>query len=277
MKMLILIGLLVVIGMVYVFMAHRYDRQMESIVRAVLSPPQGAAQDNGLLPEKMRLVAQRAAAALPEGAVAIRIHQKGEMRLGQDKPWKPFKAEQVIALDKVAFAWVASMPLVWGVEFKVVDAYDGKAGILMAHLGRAVPLVTAKGPQYDKGEVQRYLAELPFAPGAVLRNKALRFSLQTDENYLLSTSLQEGDVSIHVALDPQGRISRVWTDSRPRQVGDQLVDTPWQGHFWDWRDVNGYSVPAKGEVSWIIDGELFTYWRGEILFVEALDAEGNTL
>lgn len=40
---------------------------------------------------------------------------------------------------------------------------------------RIIPIVNASGPDFDKGELQRYLAELAWCPYAVLNNKDLVF------------------------------------------------------------------------------------------------------
>jgi len=46
-------------------------------------------------------------------------------------------------------------------------------------------------------------------------------------------------------------------DGEYRKVG-------WEGHFSNYREQNGFSIPGRGEVGWYDAGELQLVWKGEI-------------
>ena len=216
-------------------------------------------------------------AALPPTAVAVRLRQRGEMRQSPDQAWSSFKANQVIAIDRIAFAWAAKMRLIPALSVQIIDAYDGTHGLLAARLGGILPLTTATGRDVDKGEIQRYLAELPWVPGALARNPQLGYREAGDSAVIVVARSGKELISLTLQLDEIGRIAGAQTDARPRIVNGRLVPTPWRGRFSDWRDLNGFEVPTRAEVEWVLEGGPFPCWRGEIIGIDALDSKGAVL
>lgn len=47
-------------------------------------------------------------------------------------------------------------------------------------------------------------------------------------------------------------------------MGKAFVSTPWRGRFTDYRQHCGFWLPFAAEVSWIIDGSAFVYWKGRM-------------
>ena len=102
------------------------------------------------------------------------LTQEVEMILREGVPWQPMGAVQAISAGRPAFAWVGDGAR--GTRAAVHRDRPlrsrgwGPAGGAPA---RAVPIVRQEGPATDLGEAMRYLAELPWAPDAILRNPAL--------------------------------------------------------------------------------------------------------
>jgi hypothetical protein len=109
----------------------------------------------------------------------------------------------------------------------------------------------------------RYLAELPWAPDAILTNKMLEWSVG-EQTMTVSTDSGTGRFSVTFALDPQGRITSVSAADRPRTEGSHFVERPWQGVFTDYRRHCGRWLPYKAEVGWVLDGRPVTVWQGTI-------------
>jgi hypothetical protein len=275
------IAILVVCGWAVGWLGRRFTLRLREIRFAILAPTAStstpSSEHRERLPQALRAFAERSFASLPVGAVAIRIRQKGEMRQSPEQPWSPFEAEQIIALDKIAFVWIAQMPMMPGLKVHVVDAYDGTRGFLAARLARAIPLATATGPEIDKGEVQRYLAELPWAPGALSANAQVSYQQVSDNAVVVAATLDHQRISVVLEIDKLGHVTSASTDARPRTVGTRTIATPWRGYFSDWRMLNGFELPAKAEVEWILKDGPFPCWRGEILAVEAIDRHARAV
>jgi hypothetical protein len=101
------------------------------------------------------------------------LRQSGEMRANLRDPWRPFTADQVISIHEPGFAWLARMQAAPFASARVLDCYVGGEGLLEARLFGSLRLARAAGPQAGKGELMRYLAELAWAPHAMLYNPQL--------------------------------------------------------------------------------------------------------
>ena len=101
------------------------------------------------------------------------LRQCGEMRANLRGSWQPFTAEQVISIHEPGFAWLAQMQAAPLASARVIDCYVDSRGLLEARLFGSLRLVRAAGPQADRGELMRYLAELAWAPHAMLHNPQL--------------------------------------------------------------------------------------------------------
>jgi hypothetical protein len=202
----------------------------------------------------------------PEHARArgrLRIDQSGEMRLKPEGKWLPFTAEQWFATETVAFCWHARVKMAPLVTAVVEDAYENGQGRLDAKLWGKIGLAHADGPEIDRGEVQRYLAELAWNPVALAHNQALRFKALDDGSVRVWT----GDAETYVDLrfDASGDLASIYTETR--SFGER-GPMPWEGRFFDYTELGGVRVPRRGEVSWHLPEGLFTYWRGEVLDLE---------
>jgi hypothetical protein len=87
----------------------------------------------------------------------------------------------------------------------------------------------------------------------------------------------EQRISVVLEIDKLGHVTSASTDAQPRTVGNKTAATPWRGLFSDWRMLNGFEVPAKGEVEWILKDGRFPYWHGELLAVEAIDSNAHVI
>lgn len=208
--------------------------------------------------------------ALPGGASGrgTWLRQRGKMRLGPNRRWLSFRAEQRIDATQLAFHWKARVrmaPLVW---ISVTDAFEHDQGILEVRMLR-LPLARSLGPQTDQGELVRLLAELPWCPVA-FDHPALLWSAVDHRTLRVALSVGAARASVTMEIDDWGRVIHCRSE-RPRKVGKQVVATDWVGQFGDYRDMGGMRVPARGEVAWALPEGLLTYWRGEICEAGIID------
>jgi hypothetical protein len=197
------------------------------------------------------------------GRSAVRFTQVGDMQLKPGR-WLPFRAEQDIVLDRVEFSWRANFRAAPLVSLHVRDWYRSGVGGLDVHLWGVVPVVHASGEQYARGEAMRYLAELAWAPQAMITNPALEWRAVDESTVEVATRIARERVAVQLHFDPAGDIGGMSTEARPRTVGKQVVDTPWSGVFGEYREFNGVRLPTTGEVSWLLPDGPFTYFRGRV-------------
>lgn len=210
------------------------------------------------LPEPLRRHAERCLVSPPAGPRQALIEQRGEMRLKEDGKWMPFSAEQWVSSESVAFCWHARVKMAPLVTAVVEDAFEDGRGRLEAKLWGLVSVADATGPKVDRGEAERYLAELPWNPLALRHNADLRFG--EGEDGTVRVWAFDPDTYVDLRFNDDGDIAGAFTRTRSRDDGV----FPWGGHFSDYRELGGVRIPTKGEVAWHLPSGLFPYWRGEI-------------
>ncbi|MCB9746508.1 MAG: hypothetical protein H6740_28290 [Alphaproteobacteria bacterium] len=203
-------------------------------------------------------LARNAPEPLPAGERVI-LHQSGAMRLRPEGRWSPFTGEQWLAVGEVGFCWHARLRVAPLITAVVEDAFEGGHGRLDVKLWGALHFMHDDGSEMDRGEAERYLAELPWNPGAFRRNPHLQFDAWGER----TVRVFHGDAETWVDLrfDELGDISGVYTETR---VYADHGPTPWEGHYRDYGELGGVRVPRHGEVSWLVPEGDFTYWRGQI-------------
>jgi len=110
----------------------------------------------------------------------------------------------------------------------------------------------------------RYLAELPWAPDAILLNTDLRWRKDGPDTLAVSAGSGETASEVVLSLDSDGRIAGGFAPDRPRSAVAPILPTPWRGRFSDYRRHNDRWLPFAGEVAWEIDGKEIVYWQGRI-------------
>jgi len=231
------------------------------------------------LPGSLAPLAALSAAALPAGTVALRLHQTGSLRLTEGGRWLPFRAVQTVSLTRPAFVWVARArlhPLLPGPGIEVIDAFDGRDGLLEARLFGLVPIARSDGPELAVAEAQRYIAELPWAPGALALNGHLDLRAR---GAFVEVAAPAGRNIAHASLlpDAEGRITAAGAEARARGGAVPAEHLPWGGAFDDWTDEFGPPLPRRAEVWWDMPAGRFTYFRAEVVALTPLDAEGRSL
>jgi hypothetical protein len=203
---------------------------------------------------------------LPEGAATpsrVRLTQRGEMIQRPGGRRLEFTALQALSVGRVEFEWRAAFgpnPLV---RVRVTDRYREGKGLLVAKVWGLVPSTRSTGPETDRAEAMRYLAELPWVPHAMGSNPELSWRELEDGSVEVSTLVGGSAGSVRLTLDHSGLIQGA-SGLRPRLAGRTSVETPFLGTFGDYVELGGIRVPGSGEMSWDLPEGPFTYWRGEV-------------
>lgn len=200
----------------------------------------------------------------------VRLRQRGVMRQDGESKWMRFRARQTIETRRCGFDWRANTGPLRAVVVR--DAFDGGGGDLTVKLFGCVPIAsTPRSAELDQGELLRYLAELPWAPDAILLNPKLTWRVAGERELLVSASVGAMRAELRLKLNADGLIGEVAAAARPRAVGGKFVVAPWRGVFSGYADMGGRNVPRNAEVSWIGSDGVEPVWRGEVQSWRAAD------
>lgn len=193
----------------------------------------------------------------------VTLRQTGRMRRDADSDWMTFSARQTISTATSAFDWRARTGPMGTVSVR--DSYSKGHGSIGVRLMGLVPLSPiAESTALSRGELMRYLAELAWAPDALLCNTSLRWRNGGGQRLIVGAGLQDGAVEIALDLDKHGRIAGAYAVDRPRAVKGGFSPTPWRARFSDFHQHLGRWIPFWGEAGWVIDGTYFICWEGFI-------------
>ncbi len=202
----------------------------------------------------------------------VRLTQTGRMKTALDaKSWMPFTATQTISTRKPEFDWLARAGPLGMISAR--DALAAGEGRLDVTALGFIPIArAAHTPALVRGELMRYLAELPWAPDAILHNSALRWRQDGPDTLAVSAGSGETASEVVLSLDSDGRIVGGFARDRPRSATEPILLTPWRGRFSDYRRHNDRWLPFAGEVAWEIDSKEIVYWQGRIEHWEMVEA-----
>jgi uncharacterized protein DUF6920 len=194
---------------------------------------------------------------------AIRITERGEMRMAPEAKWIAFTADQIVEAGRSSFRWEAR---IGGSRFgftTVTDAYEEGRGRLVVKLGGVIPVTKITGADADKGELQRYLASAIVCPAMMLLNASLECTAVGDNTLRLRDRQDATQAAVEYEIDECGQPICCRAE-RPRIEGKRAVLTPWTGAGSEFREWEGMRVASRLAVSWqLAEGE-FPYYRGEV-------------
>jgi len=199
---------------------------------------------------------------------AVRIAERGEMRMSPGAKWVPFTADETVDGVHSSFCWNARIGAGRFGFTTVTDAYESGSGRLVVKLGGVIPAMKITGPDADRGELQRYLASILFCPAALLHNTAIELTAISDSTVRLRDREDSTGATVDFEVGPDGR-PVCCRAMRPRAVGKQLVLTPWIATCRDSREWEGMRVATSLQVAWRLPEEEFVYFRSEVVSLAA--------
>lgn len=243
-------------------------------VRAVgrLTPPRPAARGVAAVygPEQLvglpAPVARYFTFALTPGQALVhyaRFEQRGDFAT-RPGAWRPFTAFEHVTVTPPGFVWDATIRMAPLAAVRVRDSYLDGAGAMDGRLAGLVPIVRQGGtPEMAEASLQRYLAEAPWVPTALLPAAGVTWTAVDDST--ARATLVDGATTARVEFrfGARGEIVGVAAE-RYRDVRGTPVRTAWTGRFWDYARVDGMMVPRQGEVAWVLPDGPAPYWRGQI-------------
>jgi len=105
---------------------------------------------------------------------AIKVTEQGELRSAPNARWVSFTSEQEVEARSSRFHWDARFRGGLGF-FTVTDAYEDGHGYVEVKAGRVIPVKKMAGPEFDQGELQRYLASVGLCPAMLVNHVSLEW------------------------------------------------------------------------------------------------------
>ncbi|MGB3148411.1 MAG: DUF6544 family protein [Paracoccaceae bacterium] len=241
-----------------------FRRRISRLWQRVGQGPSPQAPSAGL-PPLMRNYALRAGANPKAGDIAAILSQKAELRLKRGGLFTRLKARQHVALGEVGFVWHAQRRFGPLNILRVIDSYVGGEGRLEARLLGLVTVARGKGVELTLAEAYRYLAELPWAPDAILGNPALEWRIVGDSEIEARLNTRVGTARVVFEFDAAGDIVGMQARERPATDADgRPVRYDWRGRFGDYERIGERRLPTYGEVGYDYPEGYEVYFRARI-------------
>lgn len=213
------------------------------------------------LPESVYAFARKAGADPDAPPRTVVFRQTAELRLKPGGPFTPIEAWQTIALGKPGFVWDARAAGAI-MRFRVLDAFAEGRGTLEARAFGSVPMARVAGAETDLSEAMRYLAELPWAPDAILGNRDIIWRQIDAEHVEARLETSAGPARVVFQFDGDGDISAVAAQARPaRDAAGRPAHLDWRGRFTGYRELGGRRIPAEAEVGYVYPTGYEAYFR----------------
>lgn len=192
----------------------------------------------------------------------VSFEQEGLFRMDPAEKMKGFSAQQIVSLVSPIFSWQAKV-IARGLPVSVCDRLIAGKGEMQARLLGIFGVAKSSGPGLLRGELLRYLAEIPWYPAAILRQKQIQWRQIEDSTLQAVIHYADVKATMEYRFD-DGLIRSIYTPDRERTVGSQSIPTPWLGEFDHYEKQSGMLVPSSGQISWILSTGKFTYFSGKI-------------
>jgi len=199
----------------------------------------------------------------------VTVSQQGEIRLGASgEHWRSFEGTERFGVDRPAFEWDAQIRLAPLMTIRVRDTYlNGKGSTSASLLGHTF-MNARPAPELDAGALQRYLAEAVWLPSVLVAGPGITWQRLARQTAIATLRDGPTSVSLQFTFGEIGEITQIFTPARYRSVGGDYVPTPWLVRCWDYIEVDGFHVPERTEVSWVLPDGLFTYWRARVRWAD---------
>ncbi len=248
------------------------DQAVDSLLEAVASQ-EAATVDFATFDQLPPPVAAYFRFALTDGQPLVksaRITSAGQFNAGESAgSWAPFEAVQVFTAQPPGFVWDAAIRMVPLMDVRVRDGYRAGRGSMFGAVAGIMPVVDQSGAQeLNAGALIRYLAEAVWLPTALLPANGVVWT-PIDDRAALATLTDSGvTASLEFHFDDAGRLTRIYTPERPREVNGAYEMAAWEARFDRYELHDGMQIPAEAIVEWQLPDKTLPYWKGRIVETE---------
>jgi len=176
----------------------------------------------------------------------------GRIRSGTPKPWMGFTAEQVSTFGSAPVRLFAMHATMFGLPVEVLHIFVGPSATMRVRLCSLLPMVSAAGPEMDRGETVTMFNDLcVLAPGALVDAPV---SWQVLDARRVRGTFTNGAyaVTAELVFDEDGDLVDFVSDDRLRASSDGRSFTPerWSTPLRDFRSFRAARLATRGEGRW---------------------------
>jgi hypothetical protein len=196
--------------------------------------------------------------------VSVRLRQEGEFRMGQDRGWMPFTAEEYYATDPPGYVWKVTFRMAPLVTVRGRDRYAGGQASIVMRLLSLIPVANDHSPGLNQGAMLRFLNETMWFPAGVL---SAYIAWEPRDATSAVATMRYGGVSASATFwfDDQGRLTNMTAE---RFDNAKKAMLPWSTPISDYGQLAGIGVPVQGAGVWHYEQGEFPYIRLRVTDLE---------
>jgi len=245
---------------------RRISREVDDLFAASRGKEPAVVTEAGIagLPEPVQRWLRYAQVVGKPRPSSVRLKMEGQFRLGEDKGWMPFEAEEYYTTDPPGFVWSVSMEMAPLLTIRGRDRYvEGEGGIDMRLLG-TIPVARKSGGALDQGAMLRYLNEIMWFPAAAVSPYITWKGV--DANSAEATMSYGGvTAAATFVFDGHGKLETMTAQRNNDSKGQAL---PWSTPITSYGQFAGVRIPVAGEAIWTYDTGDFSYIRLRVTDLE---------
>ena len=188
-----------------------------------------------------------------------RIKHDGQFKSGFNKDWTNIKGEQYATTEKPGFIWKGTTFL-----YTARDLFISDEGRLAVSLFSVFNIADAKGEQYYKGELLRWLGESILYPTNFLPSEKLQWLPIDSHTAKLTFDYKGLSLFFKVKFNEIGEITEMETK---RYMDEDILET-WIIKATNYKQLNNVIIPTNFEVLWRLQDGDFSYAKFNITEVE---------
>ena len=191
---------------------------------------------------------------------SVSFYQTGKMKLEKEQAdWYIPEARQYVNIKEPGYLWTVDIPMFFT---KGRDLYHEGQGSMLIRLAGAIPVVNESNNfKLNESSLHRFLLELPWYPTAALEDYITWEEIDSRSARAIIT-YQGIKADAIFYFDSNGELQRLEA-MRFKDVDEDASRLKCIGEIIDYTEVDGIKIPFKINVSWIEDGEKFTWYKIE--------------
>jgi hypothetical protein len=150
----------------------------------------------------------------------------------------------------------------------VTDACDERHGWSVAKAAGILPVARVEGPEMDRAQIQRYLADLGRCPAALLLHPTLEAASAGGRWLRIRDSAGPAAAEVELEMGPDGGAIAMRA-VRPGLHGRKFIERPWTGRMGAPLEWEGLRMPTTMEASWTFPEGEFVAFRGRCAVIRA--------
>lgn len=272
---MILIFLIIIFILVFVIADFQMDKKIsEEISLLMIISDKNQQQldlitkeDTAGLPEPVQKWLEYSGVIGQNKIKTLSFSQQGKMRLDPEQEnWLDAEAEQYINVKEPGYLWHVDLPIMPLINTKGRDLfYQGKASMEIK-IGSIIPVVNAAdNKKLNESSYHRFLLELPWYPTAALEDY-ISWQAVDEQSAKAVLSYQGTSVEATFYFEKDGKLQSIEA-LRYKENDDNAKRIPCIGEVKEYMTVEGFRIPNRINVTWMIDDEPYTWYKLEIFDV----------